>query len=191
MNGVYFHIFRACRDIGQAFVLADLAQKDGSANCSSAANELRLTNEKILINEVNELNQIASNWRGLSSQVGPAFNRIQNAFPPVNSSGQYHSASAGFLLGMAIAGCSNAGKDSDLSKIQSKILLWLNDAKAHTKAIKDQGYKKDMADLDQEFSPSIASIFSIGRTTAAASQEFHRSVQLIQALSDKVANALR
>jgi hypothetical protein len=183
------HVFRACRDIGQAFILVGLTQKDGSANCRSAANELRLTNEPIYKSESNQLDNIASNWRGLSSQVGPTFNRIQSSSQ--NFPGDYHAASAGFLMGMAIAGCSNVGKESDFSFVQSKILEYLQDAKAHIRAIKDEGFKKDMRVFDQDFNSLISGISSIGKTTADCSQEYHRAVQLVRGLSDQVANALR
>ena len=39
---LYGIVFRASREIGQAMVLSGLTEKDGSANCRSAAGLLRL-----------------------------------------------------------------------------------------------------------------------------------------------------
>jgi len=185
---LYGIVFRASREIGQAVILSDLTGKDGSANCRSAAALLRLTNEKVYVNEAAQLDRIASNWRGLLRELAPTWNRIQYAFG--ENSGQYHSASSGFLMGMAIAGCANVGRESDFSRVNSDILSFLEGAKLHTKAIKDQGFKENMIVPEMDFNSLIGGIQSIGRTTADRSQEYHRTVQLVRALSDRVLEAI-
>lgn len=188
MNHIYGIVFRAGREIGQAVILSELTGKDGSANCRSAAALLRLTNEKVYVNEAAQLDRIASNWRGLLAELSPTWNRIQLAYG--EGSGQYQSASSGFLMGKAIAGCANVDKESNFPEVNSKILSYLEGAKLHTKAIKDQGFKKNMIVPEMGFNSLIGGIHSIGRTTADCSQEYHRAVQLVRGLSDEVVKAI-
>ena len=168
--------------------MSELTGKDGSSNCRSAAALLRLTNEKVYVNEAAQLDRIASNWRGLLAELNPTWNRIQLAYG--ERSGQYQSASSGFLMGKAIAGCANVGKESNFSQVNSDILSYLEGAKLHTKAIKDQRFKENMIVPEMDFNSLIGGIQSIGRTTADRSQEYHSAVQLVRGLSDKVFKAI-
>ena len=185
---LYGIVFRASREIGQAMILSGLAEKDGSANCKSAAKFLRDTKETVYVNEAAQLDRIANNWRGLLGELGPTWIRIQNAFG--NPSAQYHSASSGYLMGMATAGLANVGKGSSLPWVKKEVESYLEGAKAHTRAIKDQGFKKDMKIFDSDFGNVIGGIQSIGDVTANPLGECRNALGLVNSLSDNVANAL-
>lgn len=173
-------VFRAGRALGRAQGLW-LSNRNGSRYLTTAASELERSGIVSLRDVARDLRAIAGDWKRRASQIPQIISRIQ-----AEGGRTYQAVSAGVLLGLSMEACQQAGRNTDLAEARSGITGWLNAAKLHSAALKDQGFVPGMRNFDASFNAIINPI----KTVRQASQ-LRNYYQLIENLSNQVGNAIR
>ena len=173
-------VFHAGVELGRAEILR-LDRKNGAAHLSRAAADLNRAGIPALRNEASTVMAVSRNWKARAAEIPQIIARIQAL-----GGRTYQAISAGVLLGLAIEACRLAGKDTDTATAKTQLLDWLNGAKAHTRALKDQGLVPSMPNFDSRFNSVITPIQLIKQAS-----ELPNHSQLIENLSNQVGNAIR
>ena len=186
------HLFNASRAMGQAVIMYGLGQ-NGSNFLNTAAGELAQTGVSALTVHANSARRIAEAWQARSGEIASFFHgSIQQAQGSAEANPlPYHTASAGWLFGMAIASSENFEKDTLLSKID-EIAATLDEAKKHIIAYADKSgpQANTLRSLGNNIDGHIKKVK--GLTTARDPDgQVRESAKITRALSEQVSTMMQ